>query len=250
LSSYLVIEEIRYDFKEHPEQFRSYFTKIMKLIIISKLNCLERNLTSLKYFNEIVDRIEGCDIHKIKYGKPMIFTKFLGYEFNYHTVRVKIKIIDKYTIDISLESIISDFVETFDKLSADTNVINWNINKYSTSGTKLEDDQEKNSQDEPNVHLMEKETKLTFYLLDSFIQAIYILMTQSAVDTNSLGGRVIEIKDISVSRKILNIEMLVDEKTVILDLLPKSKNGVVISIDNDEKIGEIIKTVMLQNNFN
>jgi hypothetical protein len=97
---------------------------------------------------------------------------------------------------------------------------------------------------------MEKETKLTFYLLDSFIQAIYILMTQSAVDTNSLGGRVIEIKDISVSRKILNIEMLVDEKTVILDLLPKSKNGVVISIDNDEKIGEIIKTVMLQNNFN
>jgi hypothetical protein len=75
-------------------------------------------------------------------------------------------------------------------------------------------------------------------------------MTQSAVDNNSLGGRVIEIKDISVSRKILNIEMLVDEKTVILDLLPKSKNGVVISIDNDEKIGEIIKTVMLQNNFN
>ena len=75
-------------------------------------------------------------------------------------------------------------------------------------------------------------------------------MTQSAVDTNSLGGREIEIKDISVSRKILNIEMLVDEKTVILDLLPKSKNGVVVSIDNDEKIGETIKTVMLQNNLN
>ena len=246
----MVIEEIRYDFKEHPEQFRSYFTKIMKLIIISKLNCLERNLTSLKYFNEIVNRIEGCDIHKIKYGKPMIFTKFLGYEFNYHTVRVKIKIIDKYTIDISLESIISDFVKTFDKLSADTNEINWNTNKYSVSRTKLGDAREKNSQDEPDLHLMEKEAKLTFYLLDSFIQTIYIMMTQSAVDTNSLGGREIEIKDISVSRKILNIEMLVNEKTVILDLLPKSKNGVVVSIDNDEKTGETIKTVMLQNNLN
>jgi len=44
--------------------------------------------------------------------------------------------------------------------------------------------------------------------------------------------------------------MLVDEKTVILDFLPKSKNGVVVSIDNDEKIGETIRTVMLQNNYN
>lgn len=112
----MAIEEIRYDFREHPEQFHSYFTKIMKLIIISKLNCLEKNLTSLKYFNEIISRIEGCDIHKIRYGKPMIFTKFFGHEFNYHTVRVKIKIIDKYAIDISLESIIPDFVKTFDKL--------------------------------------------------------------------------------------------------------------------------------------
>jgi hypothetical protein len=75
-------------------------------------------------------------------------------------------------------------------------------------------------------------------------------MTQSGVNTNSLSGRNIEIKDISVSRKILNIEMLVDEKTVILDCLPKSKNGVVVSIDNDEKIGETIRTVMLQNNYN
>jgi hypothetical protein len=245
----LAIEEIRYDFREHPEKFYSYFVKIMKLIIISKLNCLEKNITSLKYFNELISRIEGCETHKIKYGKSMIFTKFFGYEFNYHTVRVKIKITEKYTIDISLESIIPDFVKTFDKLSTDTNEINWNITKYSTNGIKF-DDQKRNSQDESNLQLMEKEAKLTFYLLDSFIQTLYLLMTQSGVNTNSLSGRNIEIKDISVSRKILNIEMLVDEKTVILDCLPKSKNGVVVSIDNDEKIGETIRTVMLQNNYN
>ena len=245
----MAIEEIRYDFREHPEKFHSYFAKIMRLIIISKLNCLEKNLTSLKYFNELISRIEGCETHKIKYGKSMIFTKFFGYEFNYHTVRVKIKITEKYTIDISLESIIPDFVKTFDKLSTDTNEINWNITKYSINGIKL-DDQKRNSQDESNLQLMEKEAKLTFYLLDSFIQTLYLLMTQSGVNTNSLSGRNIEIKDISVSRKILNIEMLVDEKTVILDCLPKSKNGVVVSIDNDEKIGETIRTVMLQNNYN
>jgi hypothetical protein len=245
----LAIEEIRYDFREHPEKFYSYFAKIMKLIIISKLNCLEKNITSLKYFNELISRIEGCETHKIKYGKSMIFTKFFGYEFNYHTVRVKIKITEKYTIDISLESIIPDFVKTFDKLSTDTNEINWNITKYSINGIKF-DDQKRNSQDELNLQLMEKEAKLTFYLLDSFIQTLYLLMTQSGVNTNSLSGRNIEIKDISVSRKILNIEMLVDEKTVILDCLPKSKNGVVVSIDNDEKIGETIRAVMLQNNYN
>lgn len=245
----MAIEEIRYDFREHPERFRSYFAKIIKLIIISKLNCLEKNLTSLKYFNELIGRIEGCDIHKIKYGKPMIFTKFYGYEFNYHTVRVKIKITDKYTIDISLESIIPDFVKTFDKLSTDTNEINWNLNKHSKNGINVEGDRKRNSQDEPNLQLIEKETKLTFYLLDSFIQTLYVLMTQSGVNTNSLSGRNIEIKDISVSRKILNIEMLVDEKTVILDFLPKSKNGILVSIDNDEKIGETIRTVMLQNNY-
>ncbi len=246
----MAIEEIRYDFREHPEQFHSYFTKIMKLIIISKLNCLEKNLTSLKYFNEVISRIEGCDIHKVKYGKPMIFTKFFGYEFNYHTVRVKIRITDKYTIDISLESIIPDFVKTFDKLSTDTNEINWNTSKYLTNGMEFGDDQDRKSQDDPNLQSIEKEAKLTFYLLDLFIQTLYLLMTQSGANTSSLSGRNIEIKDISVSRKILNIEMLVDEKTVILDFLPKSKNGVVVSIDNDEKIGETIRTVMLQNNYN
>ncbi len=179
----------------------------------------------------------------------MIFTKFFGYEFNYHTVRVKIKIIDKYAIDISIESIIPDFVKKFDKLSADTNEINWNTNKHSTSGTKV-GDQEKKSPDEINLQSIEKEARLTFYLLDSFIQTLYLLMTQTSANSNSLSGQNIEIKDISVSRKILNIEMLVDEKTVILDFIPKSKNGVVVSIDNDENIGETIRTVMLQNKLN
>lgn len=221
----------------------------MKLIIISKLNCLEKNLTSLKYFNEVISRIDGCDVHKVKYGKPMIFTKFFGYEFNYHTVRVKIRITDKYTIEISLESIIPDFVKTFDKLSTDTDEINWNTNKHPTNGVKFGDDQVTNSQDNSNFQSIEKEAKLTFYLLDSFIQTLYLLMTQSSESTNSLSGRNIEIKDISVSRKILNIEMLVDEKTVILDFLPKSKNGIVVSIDNDEKNGETIRAVMLQNRY-
>ena len=116
-------------------------------------------------------------------------------------------------------------------------------------GLKLEI-QEKKSPDEINLQSIEKEARLTFYLLDSFIQTLYLLMTQTSANSNSLSGQNIEIKDISVSRKILNIEMLVDEKTVILDFIPKSKNGVVVSIDNDENIGETIRTVMLQNKLN
>ena len=94
--------------------------------MISKLNCQETNKTSVKYLNEIVNNIEGCKTHRVKYGKPMIFTKFLQYEFTYQTIKVTIKITDKYIVDILLESIIPDFVRFFDELSSDTKTIKWN----------------------------------------------------------------------------------------------------------------------------
>ncbi|MDP8906301.1 MAG: hypothetical protein M3M88_02130, partial [Thermoproteota archaeon] len=95
----MTIEEIRYDFTEYAEHFRNFFSKTLRLIIISKLNCQEANKTSVKYLNEIVNNIEGCKTHRVKYGKPMIFTKFLHYEFTYQTIKVTIKITDRYIVD-------------------------------------------------------------------------------------------------------------------------------------------------------
>jgi hypothetical protein len=252
----LTIEVIQYNFEEHSEQFQPFFTKVMKLLIISKLNCLETNRLSVKYFHKLVSRIKGCGFHSIKYGKPMLFTKFLGYDFNYHMFRVIIRTVENFSIEISVESIIQEFVKVFDELSSDTNEIKWNVtnftdmnktittpstsDEHSAAGRKLAGliaSEEKDTDDEE---------KITFKLLDSFIGSLYLLMNLSRLDKNSLLGKNIEIKDVSLTRKILNIEIVIDDETIILDFNTRSSNKVNVSLDNDAKNGETIKNLILQ----
>lgn len=256
----MTIEVIQYNFEEHPEQFSTYFTKVMKLLIISKLNCLETNRLSVKYFQELVSRIDGCDFHSVKYGKPMLFTKFLGYEFNYHTVRVILKTFDNSAIEISIESIIQEFVKTFDELSSDAREIKWNvtppfdtIQKPNSLRTPSDDQLVKGGGGESKVSKTLlvgqeiEEVKLIFHLLDSFIGSLYILMNLSSRDETSLFGKNVEVKDVSLTRRILNIEILVNDDTIILDCNSKSRNKVFVSLDNEKKIGETIRNLMLQN---
>ena len=207
----MAIQEVRYDFTEHGEHFRNFFFKILKLIIISKLNCQESNETSVKYFNEIVNSIEDCKTHRVKYGKSMIFTKYLQYEFTYQTIKVILNFIDKNLIDIFFESIVEDFVKFFDELSSDTKTIKWNITYIDNNNIQ-------------ENKLMKDEIKNIFYLLESFIESLYYLTT--SIPTNnkdSLIGKTIEIKDVSVIRKSLNIEILIDDNTIIINLSPKKQ---------------------------
>ena len=276
----MAIEVINYDFRDHPEQFQSYFTKILKLIIISKLNCIGTNRYSVEYYKKLVNRIDGCGFHTIKYGKLMLFTEFLGHKFNYHTVRVTLKIDEHYSLEISIESIIRDFVKIFDVLSADSSEIKWNYlhnkdrNSYEFQSLSQRD--EKRSHEDKNVfpnpisstsHLevegeelkkdpIESEKKrmndyenTTFSLLDSFINALYVLMNLTADNRNSMMHSMMELKDISLTRRILSIEILVNDQIIIIDLNPKGKNKVSVSLDNDNLCGETIKALMIQNNF-
>jgi hypothetical protein len=255
----LTIEVIQYNFEEHPEQFSTYFTKVMKLVIISKLNCLETNRLSVKYFQALVSRIDGCDFHSVKYGKPMLFTSFLGYEFNYHTVHVSLKTVASYAIEISIESIIQEFVKIFDELSSDTREIKWNVAHSPDTTQKLaplsspseeQPIEEEDTKSSKTVSSSEdsEEVKTIFHLLDAFVGSLYILMNLSSRDESSLYGKNVEIKDVSLTRRILNIEILVNGDTIILDCNSKSRKRVFVSLDNDAKIGETIKNLMLQNN--
>ena len=252
----MAIEVIQYNFEEHSEQFQPFFTKVMKLLIISKLNCLETNRLSVKYFHKLVSRIKGCGFHSIKYGKPMLFTKFLGYDFNYHTVRVIIRTVENFSIEISIESIIQEFVKVFDELSSDTNEIEWNVTNFSdmnkaiTMPSASDEHSAAGIKSAGLIASEEKDTddeeKITFKLLDAFIGSLYILMNLSRLDKNSLLGKNIEIKDVSLTRKILNIEIVVDDETIILDFNTRSRNKVNVSLDNDAKNGETIKNLILQ----
>ena len=231
----MAIQEVRYDFTEHGEHFRNFFFKILKLIIISKLNCQESNETSVKYFNEIVNGIEDCKTHRVKYGKSMIFTKYLQYEFTYQTIKVILNFIDKNLIDIFFESIVEDFVKFFDELSSDTKTIKWNITYIDNNNIQ-------------ENKLMKEEIKNIFYLLESFIESLYYLTTIIPANNNdSLIGKTIEIKDVSVIRKSLNMEILIDDNTIIINLSPKKNNSVSIILDNEENIGKTIKELILQN---
>jgi hypothetical protein len=256
----LTIEEVRYDFTEYTEHFRIFFSKILKLIIISKLNCQESNKTSLKYFGKIVSKIDDCETHRVKYGKLMMFTKFLHYEFTYQTIKVTIKITNKYVIDISFESIIPDFVKFFDELCSDTKTIKWNATgtdsdrfqkniiikeeKLSIDSIKKNP---KSEEDNSNKEI-QNEIKIIFYLLESFIETLYYLISLSPDNNNdSLIGKIIEIKDVSVIRKNLNIEILIDESTIIIILSPNKNNHISIVLDNENKTGNTIKELILQN---
>jgi hypothetical protein len=186
----------------------------------------------------------------------MLFTKFLGYDFNYHMFRVIIRTVENFSIEISIESIIQEFVKVFDELSSDINEIKWNVTNFSdmnktiTMSSTSDGHSAAGRKSAGLIASEEKDTddeeKITFKLLDSFIGSLYILMNLSRLDKNSLLGKNIEIKDVSLTRKILNIEIVVDDETIILDFNTRSRNKVNVSLDNDAKNGETIKNLILQ----
>lgn len=187
----------------------------------------------------------------------MLFTKFMGHEFNYHTVNVSLKILENNVLELSIESIIQDFVKIFDTLSSDTREIYWNItekivNEVSPSESESQSSEKheiKNNQVENNQTKRTDYEAITFSLLESFINALYFLMNLSMKDKSSLMNIYVEIKDISLTRRILTVEVMVDDEIVIIDLNPKTKDKVSITLDDDKYTGKAIKSLMIQNNF-
>jgi hypothetical protein len=242
----LTIEEVKYDFTGHEEHFRNFFFKILKLIIISKLNCLESNETSAKYFNELIKNIRNCKTHRVKYGKAILFAKFMQYEFTFQTIKAIIKVIEKDTINILFESIVPDFVKFFDDLSININTIKWNEIDNENNDNLSENNSSSNK-------IIKKDIKTIFYLLELFIESLFYLTTMSPINNNnnySLMGKMIEIKDVSIIRKNMIIELLVDESMIILNLSPKKNNRISIILDNKHDTGKTIKEIILQGKKN
>jgi hypothetical protein len=241
----LTIEEVKYDFTGHEEHFRNFFFKILKLIIISKLNCLESNETSAKYFNELIKNIRNCKTHRVKYGKAILFAKFMQYEFTFQTIKAIIKVIEKDTINILFESIVPDFVKFFDDLSININTIKWNEIDNENNDNLSENNSSSNK-------IIKKDIKTIFHLLELFIESLFYLTTMSPINNNnySLMGKMIEIKDVSIIRKNMIIELLVDESMIILNLSPKKNNRISIILDNKHDTGKTIKEIILQGKKN
>jgi hypothetical protein len=168
---------------------------------------------------------------------------------------VSLKILENNLLELSIESIIQDFVKVFDTLSSDTSEIIWNVpEKIVNDSSKLDSNRSEKYERKDNK-IENNQTKrtdyeaITFSLLESFINVLYFLMNLSKKDKSSLMDSVVEIKDISLTRRILTVEVMFDDEIVIIDLNPKTKEKVSITLDDNKHTGETVKSLMIQNNF-
>jgi hypothetical protein len=197
----LVVEEICYDFEEFPDYANDFVRDLLKLMIISKMNSAVKNLTSKNYFLHIISQIDGCDAYIVKYGQPLLYTKYHGMEFTDQKVTTQFVRSKDHRIDVMMESVFEEFVKGFDSLASMTkSKVKWGITK-------------------------EKEVKpdTLFELLDSFIGAVVRLSSLDPSNPDSLVGKRFGIRNASIIRKSLYLEFLINGHLNILEMNPCKK---------------------------
>jgi hypothetical protein len=114
----LVVEEVRYDFEDHPRYADDFVRDLLKLMIIAKLNAAVRNPTSKAYFQRLVSQIEGCEAYVVKYGQPLLYAKYRDMEFTDQKVKSQFVRQKDHVIDVTMESVFGEFVKSFDILAS------------------------------------------------------------------------------------------------------------------------------------
>src|SRR5687768_6253124 len=197
----LVVEEILYDFGEFPGYADDFVRNLLNLMIISKMNSAIKNLTSKNYFMHLISQIDGCEAYVVKYGQPLLYAKYHGMEFTDQKVTSQFVRSKNHVIDVTMESVFGDFIKRFDSLaSATKSKVKWGVPK------------EKEDKPDP-----------LFALLDSFIGAVVRLTSLDPASDDSLVGKRFGIRNASMERKSLHIELLVNGHLNILELKPEKK---------------------------
>lgn len=194
-----MVEEVRYDFEDHPRYADDFVRDLTKLMIIAKLNAAVRNATSRAYFLRIVSQIEGCEGYVVKYGQPLLYAKYRDMEFTDQKVTSQF-VRAGQIIDVTMESVFGEFVKNFDTLaSASEGKVRWGIAR---------------KDDKPDP---------IFVLLNSFVDAVGMLSTLEASRPDSIAGKRFGIRNASIARKSLLIEFLINGELNILELNPAKK---------------------------
>ncbi len=198
----MVVEEVRYDFEEHPRYADDFVRDLLKLMIISKMNAAVKNPTSANYFLHLISQIEGCEAYVVKYGQPLLYAKYHGMEFTDQKVTSQFVRSKDHIIDVTMESVFGDFVKKFDSLASATK-------------TKVKWGSPKEKDDKPDP---------LFELLDLFVGAVVRLSSIDPSSEDSLVGKRFAIRNASVARTSLHIEFLVDGHLNILEINPNKKH--------------------------
>jgi hypothetical protein len=220
----LVIEEVRYDFEEFRRYADDFIHDLIKLMIISKMNSTFKNISSREYFVNLIQQINGCEAYVVRYGQPILYTKYRGMEFSDQKVTSQFVRLNDHSIDITMESVVGEFIKSFDSLVSTTaNRVNW--------GT----DGGKSSRIDP-----------LFKLLDSFVHAVHNLTLLEKNNDDSLMGKRFSIRNINITKQSTHLEFLVDGQVNIIGLYPSQKKDGVEILFGNSSIANTIVSLMKQ----
>jgi hypothetical protein len=196
----LVVEEVRYDFEDHPRYADDFVRDLLKLMIIAKLNAAVRNPTSKAYFQRLVSQIEGCEAYVVKYGQPLLYAKYRDMEFTDQKVTSQFVRQKDHVIDVTMESVFGEFVKSFDILaSMSESRVKWAIAA---------------KDDKPDP---------LFELLNAFVDAVSKLTALEISREDSIAGKRFAIRNAFINRKSLQLEFMVNGQLNILEMNPSKK---------------------------
>jgi hypothetical protein len=221
-----VIEEIRYDFKEHPKQADDFIRDLIKLMIISKMNSTFRNHLSRSNFINLIKQIPGCDAHIVKYGRPILYVKYKGMEFTDQKVASQFIRMNDNVVDVTVESVFVEFVRNFDKIaSTPESRVTWGIVK--------------------DADLV---INPLFVLLNLFINTVNELTLLDPYNPDSLMRKKFGIRNANVIKNTIQLEFTIDGQLNIMELnaSKKIKDHVVVLLLASSQIAKTLATIMKQ----
>jgi hypothetical protein len=221
-----VIEEIRYDFKEHPKQADEFIRDLIKLMIISKMNSTFRNHLSRNNFINLIKQIPGCEAHIVKYGRPILYVKYKGMGFTDQKVTSQFVRINDNVVDVTVESVFGEFVRNFDKIaSTPESRVTWGIVK--------------------DVDLV---INPLFVLLNLFINAVNELTLLDPHNPDSLMRKKFGIRNANVIRNTIQLEFTINGQLNIMELnaSKKIKDHVVVLLFASSQIAKTLAIIMKQ----
>jgi hypothetical protein len=199
----LVVEEVRYDFEDYPKYADDFVKDLLRLMIVSKLNASVRNSSSKVYFMDIISHIQSCEAYIVNYGQPLLYVKYKGIEFTDQKVTTQFMRVSDSVIDLTLESMFGDFVKTFDGLaSAAQSKVRWSNSDEPTKSNAPDN---------------------LFSILDSFVNAVSRLTMLDKSSPGTLRGKRFVIRNASILRKTLHLEILIEGQLSIIEINSSKK---------------------------
>lgn len=193
-------------------------------MIISKMNSTFNDISSRQYFVNLIQQIDCCEAYVVRYGQPILYTKYRGMEFSDQKITCQFVRLNEHTIAVTMESVFEEFIKSFDSLASTTaSRVKWGIDVRKDS----------------NIESF-------FRLLDSFVHAVHRLTLLDKDNADSLMGKRFGIKNIPIAKQSTHLEFLVDGEVNILGLYPSKKKVKVETLFGNSSTAGAIVSLMKQ----